>query len=86
MTEATKTVVKQGVEGDCRYIIYEITNAANGETITTPLKDIFFASGTNITTADKTFGYTKAITGGVGVLTLLINTTTDEYRVKVWGS
>jgi len=85
MAEATKTVVAEGIMGDQRYIIYELTNAANGETITTPLNDVYFAGGTNIVTADKTFGYTKSVSTGVAVLTLLINTSTDELRVMVIG-
>ncbi len=85
MTEATITSIKKGVIGDLKYRVYEITNAANGETITTDLNDVFVAVGTNIVTADKTFGYTKSVTTGVAVLTLLINTTTDELRVFVIG-
>lgn len=85
MTEATKTVVAQGIMGDLQYRIYELTNAANAETITTDLNDVFVAVGTNIVTADKTFGYTKSLTGGVAVITLLLNTTTDELRVFVLG-
>ena len=85
MVEVTKTLIKEGVEGDCRYEIYELTNATNGTTLTTNLNDAFAWLGTNETTADKPFGASKAISGGVAVLTLIIGTTTDEYRVKIWG-
>ena len=85
MTEATKTVKKQGVWGDLRYVVYEITNAANGETITTPFNDAYAWWGTNEVTADKRFGASKALTNGVAVLTAVVSTTTDEYRVMVVG-
>jgi len=85
MTEATKTVKKQGVWGDLRYVVYEITNAANGETITTPFNDAYAWWGTNETTTTLPFGASKALSGGVAVLTLIINSTTDEYRVMVVG-
>lgn len=85
MTEATKELIKAGVIGDLRYRIYEITNGANAQTITTDLNNAFAWWGVNETTADKVFGASKAISGGVAVLTLLLNTTTDELRVMVVG-
>ena len=86
MTEATKELIKGGVIGDMRYRIYELTNAANAETVTTDLSDAFAWFGCNETTADKVFGASKAISGGVAVLTLKLNTTTDELRIMVVGN
>ena len=85
MAEATKSVVKQGVVGDLRYVVYDLTNLANGETITTNLNVIHSVSGINMTTADKPFGASVAVTNGVGVLTAIVSTTTDEYRITIWG-
>jgi hypothetical protein len=85
MVEVTKTLIKEGVEGDKRYEIYELTNPTNGLTLTTNLNDAFFWAGTNETTADKPFGASKAIVSGKAQLTLIIGTTTDEFRVKIEG-
>ncbi|MCK9370459.1 hypothetical protein M0R04_11165 [Candidatus Dojkabacteria bacterium] len=85
MTEATKELIKGGVIGDLKYRIYEITNAANAETVTTDLNNAFAWFGCNETTADKVFGASMAISSGVAVLTLLLNTTTDELRIMVVG-
>ena len=81
MAEATKTVVDEGVFGDQRYIVYDLTNAANDETITTPLNEVIACSGVNVTTADKVWNCSFS----EGVVTCLINTTTDEYRIMVIG-
>ena len=85
MVEVTKAVKSRGVMGDQKYVVYELTNATNGTTITTPFHDAVAWFGTNEVTADKPFGASKAITNGKAVLTLIISTTTDEYRVTVIG-
>jgi len=85
MAEATKTLVERGVVGDLRYEIWDITNLANGQTITTGLNDALSWFGVNKTTADVPFGASKSISNGVAVLTAIVSSTTDEYRVTVCG-
>ncbi len=81
MTEATKALVESGVIGDMRYEIYDLTNAANDETVTTGLNEVFTCTGVNETTADKVWNCTRS----ANVVTCLINTTTDEYRITAIG-
>lgn len=81
MTEATKSVTKRDVKGSEKSITYDITNLANNETITTPFRKITGFFGTNRITADKPF----AATVSGGELTAKVSTTTDEYRVTVFG-
>jgi len=81
MTEATKTLSKRDVVGSEYMFTYDITNLANAETITTPLRKINSFGGTNRITADKPFG--ASVSGGT--MTAIVSTTTDEYRVWVKG-
>ena len=85
MAEVTKTVVDEGVMGDQRYIVYELTNPSNGETVTTPFNKVIICPGHNETTADKVWNCSLSIVNGKGVVTTLINTTTDEYRIMCIG-
>lgn len=85
MTEVTKTLKKKGVIGDLKYEVWELTNPQNGYTLTTGLNDAWMWFGTNETTTTLPFGASKAVTSGKAVLTLIINSTTDEYRVTVFG-
>ena len=82
MTEATKSLTKMDVTGSERSYTYDLTNLANGETITTPLRVINSVAGINRVTADKPFGCT--LSGGVA--TAVVSTTTDEYRVTFKGA
>jgi len=81
MPEATKTLVKRAAVGDMMRYTYDITNLANAETITTPLRKIFAWGGVNSVTADKPFG--ASISGGT--MTAIVTTTTDEYTVWAEG-
>ena len=81
MVEATKTLQKRDVVGSELEVTYDITNLANGETITTPLRVINSYGGGNRVTADKPFACT--ISGGTA--TAVVSTTTDEYRVTFKG-
>ena len=81
MVEATKTLSKRTVEGDQYLFVYDLTNLANSETITTPLKTITQWGGINRVTADKPFGASVS----AGVMTAIVSTTTDEYRVWAKG-
>ena len=81
MPEATKTLVKQSSIGDMKLVVYDLTNLANAETITTPFRKIFAWGGINSVTADKPFGASKS----GGVMTAIVTTTTDEYTVWAMG-
>ena len=81
MVEATKTLSKRQSVGSELEVTYDITNLANGETITTPLRKINSFGGINRVTADKPFG--ASLSGGV--MTAIVSTTTDEYRVWAKG-
>jgi len=81
MTEATKTLVKRDVVGSEYEFTYELTNLSNGQTITTPLRVINSFGGINEVTTDKPFGASKS----AGVMTAIVSTTTDEYRVWAKG-
>lgn len=81
MTEATKSLSKRDVVGSEYMFTYELTNLTNGLTITTPLRVINSWGGVNETTADKPFGASVA----AGVMTAVVSTTTDEYRVWAKG-
>jgi len=81
MAEATKSLQKRDVVGSEYMFTYELTNLANAETITTPLRVINSWGGVNQTTADKSFGASVS----AGVMTAVVSTTTDEYRVWAKG-
>ena len=81
MAEATKSLQKRDAVGSELMFTYELTNLGNGDTITTPLRIINSFGGTNQTTADKSFGASVS----AGVLTAIVSTTTDEYRVWAKG-
>ena len=81
MPEATKTLSKHDVIGSEHEYTYDITNLANNETITTQLRKINSWGGVNRVTADKPFG--ASVSGGV--MTAIVTTTTDEYRVWAKG-
>lgn len=82
MPEATKTLRKHSVEGSQHVYTYDLTNLANNETITFPLRRINSFGGINTVTADKPFG--ASVSGGV--LTAIVSTTTDEYTVWAKGN
>ena len=81
MAEATKTLSKRDVVGSEVMVTYDLTNLANGETITTPLRKINTFGGINRITADKPFG--ASVSGGT--MTAVVSTTTDKYRVWAKG-
>lgn len=81
MAEATKTLQKRHAVGSELEVVYDLTNLANGETITTPLRAISSWGGVNRVTADKPFG--ASVSGGT--MTAIVSTTTDEYRVWARG-
>ncbi len=81
MAEATKTLKKRDVVGSEYEFTYELTNLSNGQTITTPLRVINSFGGINEVTTDKPFGASIS----AGVMTAIVSTTTDEYRVWAKG-